>query len=245
MPVKERPEERQVGRFFESLGYTVSRIPAAPRTRQADFRVWSEAERFIIEVKARGPNQEFARQLKETGQAGSEEPMARTNVISAQVSDAASQLHATDSDDARALRLMAFVARGDDPDLQLDQFKKTTYGIVDLLTAKGTRPLLCRATSSPSRTSIGFPTSSAPSACPRRVPTFTSIRYRPRPDTCVLASYSFGLQVLPPSPTRKQESKAAQVLPPRTPDLQAHQGNEGSDRSVGVTRPRWLALTPF
>lgn len=55
MSAKERPEEREARCFFQSLGYVVFRIPAVKNVRRADYPVRSELERFIVEVKTRGP----------------------------------------------------------------------------------------------------------------------------------------------------------------------------------------------
>jgi len=138
--MKESREETIARRFFETLGCSVERIAPA-QDPQADFRIQHESDRYIVEVKGRGPDQDFARQLRESGQAGSQAPMSRTNTISRQVSEAAGQLATTDPTDDASIRLMAFVAAGDDPELQVDQFQKTLYGTVDLLKEASPRPL--------------------------------------------------------------------------------------------------------
>ena len=137
MPIKETPEEREVRKFFEHLGYTVTRVAEAEDAQTADYRVRVARERLLVEVKGRGPDVEFARQLDERSRAESEQPMARTNTISRQIREAADQLAATEPDDPLVCRLVAFVAAGDDPDLQVEQFQKTLYGIVDLVSQGG------------------------------------------------------------------------------------------------------------
>src|SRR5206468_3113877 len=77
--------------------------------------------------------------------AESEERVARTNVISRQIRDAADQLAAIDSADSTAMRLIAFMAAEDDPDIQIEQFQRTLFGTVDLLTedSTGVTPVPC------------------------------------------------------------------------------------------------------
>jgi len=137
MTSDESPEELEAHRFFEHLGYAVSRIAETGSAQAADFRVRDSQEAFLVEVKGRGPNANFARQLEIEARAESEQRMARINTISRQVREAADQLAATDPDDRTSFRVLAFVAAGDDPDLQVDQFQKTIYGTVDLLTDTG------------------------------------------------------------------------------------------------------------
>lgn len=134
MSAEESPEELEVRRFFEHLGYAVARIAEAAGVQTADYRARDSQHALLIEVKARGPDAEFARQLEIGARAESEQPMARTNTVSRRVREAADQLSATDPDDRTSFRLVAFVAAGDDPDLQVDQFQKTIYRTVDLLT---------------------------------------------------------------------------------------------------------------
>jgi len=134
---KETAEELQVRRFFESFQYEVTRISEAEDAQTADYCVQDGPERFIVEVKSRGADVEFASQLEHGSVAGSEQPMARTNRISRRVREAVDQLSATDPKDLSTPRVIAFVAAGDDPDLQVDQFQKTIYGTVDLVSEAG------------------------------------------------------------------------------------------------------------
>jgi hypothetical protein len=131
MVTKETPEELEARKFFEHLGYVVTKIPEVDNEKRADYRVEDAADLFIVEVKGRGPDLNFTRQLEEFAYAESQQPVDRMNRISKQISNAADQLAATD--DGSALRLIAFVAAGDDPDLQVEQFQRTLYGTVDLL----------------------------------------------------------------------------------------------------------------
>jgi hypothetical protein len=129
----ETPEEIEARGFFEFRGYIVTRIPEARDGQRADYSLKDGTDRYIVEVKSRGPDQDFASQLERGARAESKQPMGRTNTISRQVKEASDQLAATDPDDLSALRLIVFVAAGDDPELQVEQFKRTLYGIVDLL----------------------------------------------------------------------------------------------------------------
>jgi len=85
-------------------------------------------------VKKRIADAEFARQVEQFSWSETEDPIARTNVISRQIGDAADQLNATDPDDASALRLITFVVAENDPDIHVEQFQRTLFGTVDLLT---------------------------------------------------------------------------------------------------------------
>src|SRR3989442_9635215 len=116
----ETQEELIARRFFESLGCSVTRLPKIEGQPRAGYRVQDSANRYIVEVKGRGPDAEFARQLREHGSAGTQHRIARTNTISRQITEAAEQLEATDPNDTSSLRMIAFVAAGDDPDLQVD-----------------------------------------------------------------------------------------------------------------------------
>lgn len=109
------------------------RIPRATSGPSADFRAVSRTERLVVEVKSKDPDEDFARQLRVGSRAESEAPIARTNVLSARVGEAADQLAATAPRDKSLLRLVAFVAAQDDPDLQVEQFQRTIYGSVELL----------------------------------------------------------------------------------------------------------------
>ncbi len=129
----ETPEEIEARGFFEFLGYIVTRIPEARDGQRADYAIEDGTDQYIAEVKSRGPDQDFARQLERGAIAESQQLIGRTNSISGQVKGASDQLAATEPDDPSALRLIVFVAAGDDPELQVEQFKSTLYGKVDLL----------------------------------------------------------------------------------------------------------------
>jgi hypothetical protein len=127
------PEEIEARGFFEFLGYVVTRIPETCDGQRSDYAIEDGIERYMVEVKSRGPDRDFARQLERRAIAESQHLIGRPNPISGQVKDASDQLAATEPDDPSVLRLIVFVAAGDDPDLQVEQFKSTLYGIVDLL----------------------------------------------------------------------------------------------------------------
>jgi hypothetical protein len=60
----ETPEEIEARGFFEFLGYIVTRIPEARDGQRADYAIKDGTDRYIAEVKSRGPDQDFARQLQ-------------------------------------------------------------------------------------------------------------------------------------------------------------------------------------
>jgi hypothetical protein len=131
--VIETPEESEARRFFESLGYVVTRVPESNRSQQADYSIENGVDQFIAEVKSRGRDEDFERRMERFGRAESQQTIGRSNPISKQISVAAGQLAATAAENPSLLRIIVFVAAGDDPELQVDQFQATLYGKVDLL----------------------------------------------------------------------------------------------------------------
>jgi len=130
---KETPEELEARGFFEFLGYVVTRVPETSGSQRADYAIANGVDQFIAEVKSRGRDEDFERSMERFGHAESQRAAGRSNPISRQISVAGRQLAATAAEDPSLLRIIVFVAAGDDPELQVDQFQATLYGTVDLL----------------------------------------------------------------------------------------------------------------
>jgi hypothetical protein len=130
---RETPEESEARRFFEFLGYVVTRVPESRDSQRADYSIENGADQFIAEVKSRGPDEHFEQRMERFGRAESQQTIGRSNPISKQISVAASQLAATTAGNQSLLRIVVLVAAGDDPELQVEQFQATLYGKVDLL----------------------------------------------------------------------------------------------------------------
>ena len=132
-PTSETTEESEARRFFESLGYVVTRIPESSDGQQADYSIENGIDQFIAEVKSRGQDVEFERSMEQFGHAESQQTTGRSNPISKQISVATRQIAATADQEPSSLRVIVFVAAGDDPDMQVEQFQATLYGRVYLL----------------------------------------------------------------------------------------------------------------
>jgi hypothetical protein len=133
--VRETPEEWEARRFFESLGYVVTRLSESSDFQRADYSVENGVDHFLAEVKSRGPDEDFEQRMERFGRAQSQETIGRSNSISKQITGAAGQLAATAAENPSLLRVIVLVAAGDHPELQVDQFQATLYGKVDLLRA--------------------------------------------------------------------------------------------------------------
>jgi len=134
---RETPLELAARSFFEHVGYVVSRIPEANDDQRADYSIENAGERLIAEVKSRGPDEEFERQMERVGRASSEQSFGRANPISRQIREASGQLAATFPENPSWPRILVLVAAGDNPDLQVEQFRATLYGTIHLLRAGG------------------------------------------------------------------------------------------------------------
>lgn len=131
------PGKRAVRSFLEAHGFSVEEIPEAPNVRyvrRADLRAAHGTEEYLLEVKTRIGEETYLSTLYRSGAAEREQPLGRTNAVTARIRDGAEQVLATPG--ARnAFRLVVLVAMGDDPETQASQFRSTLYGTVDVVTA--------------------------------------------------------------------------------------------------------------
>lgn len=131
--MSENDAERLTRLFFESQAFQVERIPTATGEQRADYRVSDANHTYVVEVKGRIEDDDYAQELWHSGKAFREDALGRINAVSRRIRDAAQQLAATPTD-ATSFRIITLAAVGDDPETQATQFQATLYGIVDLLT---------------------------------------------------------------------------------------------------------------
>src|ERR1035438_2046029 len=65
--VRETPEEWEARRFFESLGYVVTRLSESSDFQRADYSVENGVDHFLAEVKSRGPDEDFEQRMERFG----------------------------------------------------------------------------------------------------------------------------------------------------------------------------------
>lgn len=133
MPTVNVGEEAST-RLLDHLGLRWERIPEEAELR-ADYRATDGRCHYVFEVKQRegADEKKYEQALVRDGRALMSQPTGYLNRVSALVTDAAAQLAATPAT-ADTLRLMIFVAIGQDVEIQERQLLSTVYGATDLIT---------------------------------------------------------------------------------------------------------------
>lgn len=125
---EENEEERFVHLILEGRGYSVQRIMEAPPAKRADFSASADTEQLLIEVKTIVPPPVDL----QNGLAFWDTELGYRNKTSAILRNGGQQLVATPHT-AEALRVIWFVLRHVDWEVQAEQVKATAYGSVDLI----------------------------------------------------------------------------------------------------------------
>ncbi len=136
LPERERmTTEDSVESFLTSLHLAVKRIPVGLQ-KTPDFLVSDSAATYLIEVKDKFPDPEIEQQrcesLDQTGIWEEEISLGFRNSVSSVIREACDQLAAFEPEAAH-LRLLWLHAKGRYPDDQLEQFRATLIGVVDLI----------------------------------------------------------------------------------------------------------------
>jgi hypothetical protein len=139
----ENESERHMRQVLEHEGFRVVRVPSRS-TKTADYRVSDELHKYLIEVKSKVDDPEmmaiFEQDFLEKGEATRREPGGYTSGMTKIIREAAKQLHSTPTDPGE-FKLIWFAARGDSPELQMDQFRATLFGEVCVVTARAGQSL--------------------------------------------------------------------------------------------------------
>jgi len=128
----DREAERLAQAWFKAEGFEVARIDAVPDSRRADLEVRRNDEIYIVEVKGRDEDEEFAAAARGQGIAYVERTIGRSNSLSKQVRIAAEQLRRTPAQ-VNTFRIIVLVGARDFPEVDGERFQNTLYGSVDII----------------------------------------------------------------------------------------------------------------
>lgn len=120
---------------LRSLGFSVTRI-AESRNKSPDFLVKDPVHTYLVELKDKFPDAAKLEQRNEVLSRGQtyeeQQSTGYNNAVSAVIRDALKQLAAFKGETVH-FKLIWLHARGRKPDIQLDQFRATLYGSVDIV----------------------------------------------------------------------------------------------------------------
>lgn len=122
--------------FLQEHGFSVSEIPERQGKKTPDLLVERDSAVFVIEIKEKDDDSNKIAEENERLAKGllvsKSETINRTNSVSGIVSNAVEQLSEYKTS-PKSMKLIWLHASGQDPELQMTQFRGSLYGLVDII----------------------------------------------------------------------------------------------------------------
>ena len=132
-----------VAQILETIDAVVKTIPEENDCRRADYRVTLDDEVHIIEVKTRGEDEKFEKELRTRGFAEWKPPdLEYSKQLAKRIRHGEKQIQATPQPDSE-FNLVAIVLGGMFKDTPYDQLLATIYGRVDLFDLESKETFAC------------------------------------------------------------------------------------------------------